>query len=153
MNRRSFMGAVAAGAALGPNAGTAAEALGREGARFGPAGPRDEDYDGSDMWLRYVPVRDPHLLGQYRRQVTAVVVENADRNASYRHTPDLRMAPGSTERLMASTLEAAREELVRGLSGLLDRPVRALPRPGDVLPDGAVVVGTPESSQAVRRFL
>ncbi|MFW6693122.1 alpha-glucuronidase family glycosyl hydrolase [Streptomyces sp. MAR4 CNX-425] len=153
MNRRSFMGAVAAGAALGPNAGRAAGALDREGAPSGPAGPRDEDYDGSDMWLRYVPVRDPHLLRQYRRQVTAVVVENADRNASYRHTPNLSMAPGSTERLMASTLGAAREELVRGLSGLLDRPVRALPRPGNALPDGAVVVGTPESSPAVRRFL
>ncbi|WP_258563085.1 alpha-glucuronidase family glycosyl hydrolase [Streptomyces phytophilus] len=153
MNRRSFMGAVAAGAVLGPNADRAAGALDRQGAPFGAAGLRDDGYDGSDMWLRYVPVRDPHLLGRYRRQVTDVIVENADRNASYRHTPNLSTAPGSTERLMASTLEAAREELVRGLSGLLDRPVRALPRPGDVPPDGAVVVGTPESSPAVRRFL
>ncbi|WP_461007558.1 alpha-glucuronidase family glycosyl hydrolase [Streptomyces capparidis] len=155
MSRRTFMGAVAAGAALGPSAGGAARAAGREGAPPGSAAPRDDDYDGSAMWLRYVPVGDPRLLGRYRRQITTVIVENAHRNPSYRHTPNLGMAPGSTERLMASTLEAAREELVRGLSGLLDRPVRALarPRPGHAVPHGAVVVGTRESSPVVRRFV
>jgi alpha-glucuronidase len=113
----------------------------------------NDDYDGSAMWLRYTPVGDPHLLRRYRRQATTVIVENADRNKSYRHTPNLSMAPGSTERLMASSLEAAREELVRGLSGLLDHPVRAHHRPGRDLPDGAVVVGTRESSWAVRQFV
>ncbi|MEO3752484.1 alpha-glucuronidase family glycosyl hydrolase [Streptomyces sp. B6B3] len=113
----------------------------------------NDDYDGSDLWLRYVPVSDPGLLRRYRKAVTTVIVENADRDKVYRHTPDLAMAPGSTERLMESTLEAAREELVRGLSGLLDRRVRVESRPGHHIPDGAVIVGTRDSSATVRRLV
>ncbi|WBB59565.1 alpha-glucuronidase family glycosyl hydrolase [Streptomyces sp. WMMC500] len=153
MSRRVFVGAVTAGVTLGTDAAGTARALGGQDTPSGPAGQRDDGYDGSALWLRYVPVGDPHLLRRYRRRVTAVVVENADRNRSYRHTPNLSMAPGSTERLMTSTLEAAREELVRGLGGLLDRPVRVVHGPGHDLPDGAVVVGTRESSPAVRRFV
>ncbi|MBL1065909.1 alpha-glucuronidase [Streptomyces sp. 7-21] len=144
------MGAVGASVALSTHMGGVA------GASPGPGREwRDDEYDGSDLWLRYVPVSDPDLLRRYRRQLTAVVVENAGRNKSYRHTADLRMAPGSSERLVESTLEAAREELVRGLSGLLDRPVPALggPRGASGLPDGAVIVGTRESSPAVRRLV
>ncbi len=152
VSRRGFVGAVTAGVTLGAGAGGTARALAGQ-APAGSAARRDDDYDGSAMWLRYVPVADPRLLRRYRCQATAVVVENAGRNKSYRHTRDLSMAPGSTERLMASTLEAAREELVRGLGGLLDRPVRVIHRPGRALPDGAVVVGTRESSPAVRRLV
>ena len=68
--------------------------------------------DGSDLWLRYEPVGDRERLEQYRRAVTAVVVENAHANEVHRHTPDLRMEPGSTEQLVESSLEAARDELV-----------------------------------------
>ena len=166
MSRRVFMGAVAAGVTLGPQAAEAAAATRREEreeARAGAArhdgapahrgGARDDEYDGSALWLRYVPIADPHLLARYRQQISGVIVENADRNKCHRHTPDLRMAPGSTERLMESTLQAAREELVRGLSGLLDRRVTALDRPGHAVPDGAVVLGTRESSQIVRRLV
>jgi len=46
--------------------------------------------------------------------------------------------------------EAARDELVRGLGGLLDRPVPIESGAGPV-PDGAVVVGTRDSSEVVRR--
>ena len=33
------------------------------------------------------------------------------------------MEPGSTEQLVETSLEAASDELVRGLGGLMDRPV------------------------------
>jgi alpha-glucuronidase len=110
-----------------------------------------DSYDGSDLWLRYEPVGDRHLLDRYRDSATTVVVENADRNKVYRHTANLRMEPGSTERLVETTLGAARDELHRGLSGLLDKAVPVRTRPGSKIPDGAVVVGTRDSSKAVRR--
>ena len=37
----------------------------------------EDTYDGSQMWLHYVPVIDKRLLDQYRRSVTTVIVENA----------------------------------------------------------------------------
>ena len=106
--------------------------------------------DGSDLWLRYARVADRGKLEQYRRAATTIVVENADRNKVHRHTPDLHMEPGSSEKLVETTLEAARDELVRGLGGLLDRPVPIESGAGPV-PDGAVVVGTRDSSEVVRR--
>ncbi|HEX6358178.1 alpha-glucuronidase family glycosyl hydrolase [Actinophytocola sp.] len=115
------------------------------------ATPRDDTYDGSDLWLRYVPVSDPRLLRRYRESTTAIVVENADRVKAHRHTPGLGMAPGSTEALSESTLAAARAELVRGLGGLTDRAVPV--RDGGEVPDGAVVVGTRDSSPVVRRHI
>ena len=101
--------------------------------------------DGSDLWLRYEKADDK----QYRRAVTAVVVDNVHANDVHRHTPGLRMEPGSTERLVESSLEAARDELVRGLSGLLGRRVPV----ATGTPRGAVVVGTRESSATVRRHV
>jgi alpha-glucuronidase len=112
----------------------------------------DDTYSGSDLWLRYVRVSDPRLLQRYRESATAIVVENADRNKVHRHTPDLGMAPGSTETLSESTLSAARSELVRGLGGLLGRAVPVLDT-GHRVPDGAVVVGTRDSSTVVRRHV
>ncbi len=161
LRRRAFMSAIAAGAGLAANPHQTAQAMSREekgetpatAARSAPEVPMDDGYDGADLWLRYVPVSDPGLLRQYRRQVTTVIVENADRNKVHRHTPDLRMAPGSHERLMESTLEAAREELVRGLGGLLDREIPVGPGPDDRIPDGAVIVGTRDSSRTVRRLV
>jgi len=109
----------------------------------------DDTYSGSDLWLRYLPVSDPRLLRWYRESATAVVVEHAEEHPAYRHTPDLHLAPGSTEALAVSTLAAVRAELVRGLGGLLDQavPVR------DEVRDGAVVVGTRGSSRIVRRHV
>ncbi|MFF0151722.1 alpha-glucuronidase family glycosyl hydrolase [Micromonospora sp. NPDC005203] len=112
-----------------------------------------DDYGGSDLWLRYVPVSDAKLLRDYRRAVTTIVVENADANRVHRHTTDLAMAPGSTEKLAETTLGAARDELVRGLGGLLGRSTPVPIVSGDRVPAGAVVVGTPASSPLVRRLI
>jgi alpha-glucuronidase len=109
----------------------------------------EDTYDGSSMWLRYVPVSDPVLLHRYRQTISSIVVENADSDKVHRHTPNLAMAPGSTEHLSTTTLGAARDELVRGLGGLLKQnvPVESGPR------DGAVIVGTRDSSKAVNRYI
>src|SRR5688572_17418196 len=106
--------------------------------------------DGSALWLRYVRVDNTQRLGQYRSAISRIVVENADRNKVHRHTPDLRMEAGSSETLVESTLEAARDELARGLRGLLDQPV---PVGSGAALDGAVVVGTRDSSELVRRHV
>ncbi|NUS50911.1 MAG: alpha-glucuronidase [Nocardioidaceae bacterium] len=102
------------------------------------------------MWLRYVRASDPRLLGQYRRHASAIVVDNVDAHPVYRHTADLHMYPGSDEHLVTTSLQAARDELVRGLGGLLGQKVPVTTSAHGV-PDGAVVVGTPDSSPVVRR--
>jgi alpha-glucuronidase len=156
INRRTFLGAVVpvtAAAGLVAGTGGAARAAGREKADATLRTMVDDSYDGSDLWLRYVPVSDPGLLRRYRESVTTVIVENAVRNKVYRHTPNLSMAPGSTERLVETTLEAARDELVRGFGGLLGQAVPVKTSPGDRIPDGAVVVGTRDSSRAVRQYI
>jgi alpha-glucuronidase len=151
------LGAVVPGtAAAGLVGGTGPSARAvsrREAAAALRAAAADDGYDGSDLWLRYVPVGDPGLRRRYRELATTVIVENVDRNKVHRHTPDLSMAPGSTERLVATTLEAARDELVRGLGGLLGTAVPVRTSPGGEIPDGAVIVGTRDSSTAVRRYV
>ncbi|WP_198041390.1 alpha-glucuronidase family glycosyl hydrolase [Micromonospora chokoriensis] len=117
------------------------------------AAPSPDDYSGSDLWLRYVPVDDAKLLRDYRRAATAIVVENADATKVHRHTTGLAMAPGSTEKLVETTLGGARDELVRGLGGLLGQPTPVVTVDGDQVPDGAVVVGTPTSSPLVGRVI
>ena len=72
--------------------------------------------DGYDLWLRYPRVTDPALLAEYRAAATQIVVLG--------ETP---------------TLNAAREELVTGLTGMLGA-APAVGRP--VSTDGAIVVGT-----------
>ncbi|WP_410590101.1 alpha-glucuronidase family glycosyl hydrolase [Amycolatopsis sp. lyj-23] len=140
LRRRSFL--------IGSGAVLTTSVFGASAAQASPPGFPD-DYDGSDLWLRYEPVADPGLLARYRTTLGAIVVENADRTKVHRHTANLSMAPGATEHLVESTLAAARDELVRGLRGLLGRsvPVR------DGFPDRAVVVGTPDSSPLVRRLV
>jgi alpha-glucuronidase len=105
----------------------------------------EDTYSGSDLWLHYVTVSDPALLAQYRGAVSSIVVENADANPVFRKTANLSMAAGSNEHLVDTTLQAARDELVRGLGGLLGQavPVASAASPG------AVVVGTPASSPIV----
>jgi alpha-glucuronidase len=111
-----------------------------------PAAASEDTYNGSELWLHYVPVSDPALLTQYRAAVSSIVVENADANPVHRTTADLRMEPGATEKLVRTSLEAARDELVRGLGTLLDQPVPVSATAGD----GAVIVGTRASSALVR---
>src|SRR5215207_6436835 len=83
-----------------------------------PAQAQESTYSGAQMWLHYVPVADAAKLAEYRAAVGNVVVENASQNKVYRHTPTLAMAAGSTEKLVETSLEAARDELTRGLSTL-----------------------------------
>ena len=81
--------------------------------------------DGYDLWLRYRPVGAEHFA-TYRAHISQVILE--------RESP---------------TLLAARDELVRGLSGLLDTGVASFDR---VTADGAVVIGTPASSPLIARL-
>lgn len=76
--------------------------------------------DGYDLWLRYRPM-EAAALAQYRPAATAIVTEGG-----------------------SPTLHVARDELVRGLSGLLDKPAAV-----GTITDGAVVIGTPGSSPLV----
>ena len=76
--------------------------------------------DGYDLWLRYRPM-EASVQSQYRPLATVVVSQGA--------TP---------------SLEAARTELTRGLSGLLDKPIGT-----GTVGDGAVMIGTPASSPLI----
>lgn len=78
--------------------------------------------DGYDLWLRYRPVEAP-LLQQYRANATAVVQQS--------NSP---------------TIRAAGAELHRGLLAMLGRAPAANMR------DGAILIGTPQSSPAIARL-
>jgi alpha-glucuronidase len=80
--------------------------------------------DGYDLWLRYPRVTDPALLAEYRATGAQIVVAGG-----------------------GPTLDAARDELVRGLTGLLGA---APPVARSVSTDGAIVVGTPRTSTVIR---
>jgi alpha-glucuronidase len=84
--------------------------------------PADED--GSQLWLRYSTVDRPERLAEYRRALTHVVRAGD-----------------------SATLQAAQQELVSGLSGLLGTPMPVADEP---TASGAVVLGTPASSALVR---
>jgi alpha-glucuronidase len=78
--------------------------------------------DGYDLWLRYRPV-EKAWLGKYRAETTALVTAGS-----------------------SPTIVAARNELVRGLSGLLGRKMRV----DDTLrTNGAVLFGTPANSPSI----
>lgn len=79
--------------------------------------------DGYRLWLRYEPVRPGALREQYRSLLCDVEVDGA-----------------------SATLRAARDELLRGLSGLLATPVSACAKPEGIL------AGTPRSSPAIARL-
>jgi alpha-glucuronidase len=82
------------------------------------------DEDGSKLWLRYVKVPLPGLLAEYAAALNHVVKAGS-----------------------SGTLQAAQSELVTGLSGLLGVAVPVSDQPTG---DGAVVLGTPESSALVK---
>src|SRR3954452_7358905 len=84
-----------------------------------PSAARAED--GYRLWLRYDPVEAPARQA-YAARATAII------------------AAGTSP-----VARAARDELQRGLSGLLARPV---PLAGTVR-DGAILLATPRSSAAV----
>ena len=58
--------------------------------------------DGSDLWLRYERVDDHQRLEQYRRAVPPSSWRTSHANKVHRQTADLRMEPGSTEKLVES---------------------------------------------------
>ena len=78
--------------------------------------------DGYRLWLRYDPL-PRRMIDLYRSRITAIVV------------------PTSSE-----TFNAIREELVSGCSGLLGR---SIPLVKEIDRDGAVIVGTPQSSPVI----
>jgi alpha-glucuronidase len=84
------------------------------------AARRPPDEDGYDLWLRYRRVDDAARLREYRRALAALVVEGD-----------------------SPTLRAARDELMRGLTGLLGA---AVPLEDRVTRDGALLLGTPASA-------
>ena len=78
--------------------------------------------DGYDLWLRYKPVETPYLAA-YRADATTLV-------------------PGGS----SPTLDAAKDELLRGLSGMLDRKPRIAK---SVAEDGTILFGTPSESAEI----
>jgi alpha-glucuronidase len=86
-----------------------------------PAGTITRAEDGYRLWLRYDPLPGSWIEA-YRPRVASVVV------------------PGSS-----ATLNAIRAELSDGCTGLFGSPVAA----GIVDRDGAVIVGTPQSSPLI----
>src|SRR4051794_19905513 len=127
-------GALAAGAAGGLIAGTP-----------GVASGVDDTYNGSNLWLRYDRVSSAEALARYRSAISSIVVQNASQTKVHRQTANLQMETGASEKLVDTTLEAARDELSRGLSGLLGQTVPVVDTPGP----GSVVVGTAASSPAI----
>jgi alpha-glucuronidase len=87
------------------------------------AAPRPPNEAGYELWLRYRPVDDAARLREYRRDLAALVVAGD-----------------------SPTLRAAREELARGLRGLLGR---AVPLARAVSRDGTLLLGTPASAPAL----
>jgi alpha-glucuronidase len=86
------------------------------------AGARARAEDGYRLWLRYDPLPASAIKG-YRARVASVVVQG-----------------------QSPTLDAIRAELLQGCGGLLGAPVTSADK---VDRDGAVVVGTPQSSPLV----
>src|SRR4051812_15056707 len=80
--------------------------------------------DGYELWLRYRPV-EAGAIARYRASATAIVRQGD-----------------------SPIISAATEELRRGLSGLLARPIPVASQPGE----GAIILGTPASSLLVRNL-
>ncbi len=90
---------------------------------FGVTVPAAQAEDGYEMWLRYTPVSDARMLKAYQKQVSQIIVEG--------NSP---------------TLMAAKDELQRGLSGLLAKPVALS---AGKVSQHALVIGTPENSPLI----
>jgi alpha-glucuronidase len=82
--------------------------------------------DGYDLWLRYRPIPEESLASYYRKAATELV-------------------PGTS----SPTLDVARAELSRGLSGLLGSEI---PTTAQTTQNGSVIFGTPGSSPLVARL-
>ena len=89
---------------------------------MGCAGTPARADPGYELWLRYGQVSDAALLGRYRAAIARVVVEGG-----------------------SPTLLAARDELARGLDGLLGMSLPV----GGPAGAGTVLAGTPSSSRLI----
>lgn len=120
-----------------------------------------DDYGGNDMWLRYDKLADGALLTGYKDTVKSIVVQEdkavkpflfADTDyyeEQYGVRGEIQQAPGSIEEIPETTLQAARFELERALKGLFGVAVPTDATPTTLEADGAVVVGTPDSSDLI----
>jgi alpha-glucuronidase len=88
----------------------------------GAAPPARAD-DGYDLWLRYTRIADAQRLTEYRAAISQLVVEGD-----------------------SPTLTVVREELARGLRGLLDRDLPLVVRPSLA---GALIAGTRTTSPII----
>lgn len=79
--------------------------------------------DGYDLWLRYQPITDTEALETYRDAISGVLIESD-----------------------SPTLDIAREEISRGLNGLLGSNVPMLSGAPE---DGALIIGTPQGSEMI----
>lgn len=77
--------------------------------------PQPPNEDGYDLWLRYRRVASPARLAEYRAAARSLVIDGD-----------------------SPTLAAAREELTRGLEGLLGRPLAL----ATTLTEGSILVGS-----------
>lgn len=119
----------------------------------------DDDYNGSQLWMNYTLIQDTAKRTAYQAAVQSILVENYDANPTFRHSrptgtdgamevwEPVRPADAQ-ETLASSTLEAAKAELERALPVLLGVSVPSSDDAGD-LAAGAVVVGTPDSSDII----
>jgi alpha-glucuronidase len=116
-----------------PDAPAPASANPSEGSEAPGCGGSDDDYpvgatppaaeDGSQLWLRYPEVANATRLAEYQAAFTSLI--------------------GAGDSL---TLQAASLELVRGISGLTGQ---TLATEDALSADGAIVIGTPESSALI----
>ena len=90
---------------------------------FAALAPPARAENGYDLWLRYVPITHQELLGEYRSTFAELVVDASD-----------------------PTLAIVRDELLRGLGGMLQTEPGLVAAPGR---DGAVVLGTPATSELI----
>jgi alpha-glucuronidase len=111
------------GTGNGGTQGTGGQETGGSTGYTKPATP-PADEDGSQLWLRYPKVSLPERLAEYQGGITHLVKAGS-----------------------SATLQLAQAELTKGLTGLLGKEVAAADAPTD---DGAVVLGTPDSSPLVK---
>ena len=81
--------------------------------------------DGYRLWLRYDKIDNPRLLSLYQQEVTGMQFK--DNNP---------------------TLQAAKQELIKGLQGLLNKKIAD----HSSINNGTVIAGTPASSNPVKTF-
>lgn len=80
--------------------------------------------DGYDLWLRYRRIENTAVRNAYQKALTGWRVDG-----------------------QSATLDAARQELQTGLSGLLGKPVAMQ---GNVIVNGMLIAGTPTGAPAIR---